>query len=523
MLISLSAIGFILGLFFLSKAGGPWIDISRDEDAKKIEEYWIQTGLGAQELTRLVSNIKCQSSKKYYLACLNAVIEGSLHFKRKISLQGGHLSRLKNTEFLDEKSEKDLLNFYASKIEHIDFSSILAELVDLEVESKRPRLYAQLINSFLSVYADPHTYILPEKFYDEVGSKIKRSKYFVGIAYEKMNGIFYIRKIFKNSDAESSGLLMNDKILSLNSVDLKNAQNNDLSQFLTDETSPVLKFKIERNNNIIDIEVKRSYKQLSHVQFNRYHSAVNGKNFGLLTLTKFNSDTCSVVADQLNRIKRDKLSGLVLDLRDNPGGQLDEASCIVGLFLGKNKVAYSVEYFSDLKQDEVVLTSQEKRYGGPLVVLVNGSSASASELVAGALQEYGRALIVGERTYGKGTFQEPELWDLNPKVKLFKTQGLYLLPSGNSTQLVGVKPDIELPPAYETKREEQIYFNPILIQPEKYHRPKKAIQKVFVYNPCQQVDQIKHVDYYLQEGLNYLSCVKSKNLSAVGLVETSPR
>lgn len=502
--------GFILG-FVLAGVGGlsaktlDFLKTESPENTKKIEKYWYETGLSFQDITDLISNDKCYSSEVYFKACLNSIIENSLRYSLKLSAETGGLVKVDKFERLDEKSEKELLLIYLKKIKHIDFNKVLAQLENLESEAKKPILASQIINSFLSVYFDPHTYILPANFYDEVGSKIERSKFFVGISYEKLNGDFYIRKISKNSDADIAGLKPNDKVLTINSVKMTGARYTDMSTLLRNEELSVLNFLVLRKNEIFNVNVKRTYRQLSHVQYN---TLAADKNYGLITLTKFNRGACSGIAEKLVMAKRNKVEGLILDLRDNPGGQLDEASCVAGLFLGKNKKAYYVEYFDQMKSNEVVLTSEEQVYDGPLVVLVNSASASAAELLAGGLQEYKRALIIGERTYGKGTFQESEEWFLNPKISLYKTQGLYLLPSRNSTQLEGIKPDVELN-AEEApiKREKIAFYNPIKTVSFKYKKLKKSeVSQNHVFKSCKNSDSFSMEDLYIKESLRYLSC-----------------
>ena len=187
---------------------------------------------------------------------------------------------------------------------------------------------------------------------------------------------------------------------------------------------------------------------------------------------------------------------------------------MAGLFLGKNKKAYYVEYFDAKKANEVVLTSEARAYNGPLVVLVNSASASAAELLAGGLQEYRRALIIGEMTFGKGTFQESEEWVLNSKISLFKTQGLYRLPSRNSTQLVGIKPNVELHAEVSpVKRESAAFYNPVQLQKNSqknsYGKLKASeVVEFYTYRQCFDTENFETDDVYLHESIRYLSCAQ---------------
>lgn len=504
-----TAMGFLLGMV-LAGVGGlsaktAIMSKSDSEGSKKIENYWHETGIDLHEVGQLVSNEKCYSSEIYYRACLNSVVDNSIRFNLKLSTLKGTFEKLSINERLDEKTEKERLSFFSQKNGVIDFSKLLNQLMLSEVPSRRATLASELINSFLSVYFDPHTYIMPGNFYDEVGSKLARSKYFVGIAYEKLKGEFFIRKVAKNSDADRAGLKVNDKIIAINSLILYNSSYRDFSSLLRNEELTDFKFVVVRNHAIYQIGLKRSYRELSHVQYNEL---VADKAYGLITLSKFNSGVCEALAAELKAAEKNRVPGLILDLRDNPGGQLNEAACVAGLFLGKHKKAYYVEYFDPQKANEVVLTSEPKAYSGPVVVLVNSASASAAELLAGGLQEHKRAIVIGEVTFGKGTFQESEEWVLNPKISLYKTQGLYLLPSRNSTQFSGITPNVELHAEKSpVKREKTAFFNPIKYKKVNYGSLKDSdVVSGYVYVRCKDSAVIYSEDVYLNESIQYLSC-----------------
>lgn len=511
----ITAMGFVIGMV-LAGVGGLSAKTfnslhSGGENAKNIEKYWQETGINFQEIGQLVSNEKCYSTEIYFKACLFAVIENAIRFDLKLASNSGQFEKIPKTERLDEKSEKELLLMYSRNGNGLDFTTLLNQLFSLETEARQPFLAAQLINSFLSVYFDPHTYIMPANFYDEVGSKLARSKFFVGIAYEKINGDFFIRKISKNSDADQAGLKINDRIAEINGFNIKGASYSAVSTILRNENSTDFNFKVQRNNRIVGVTVKRTYRELSHVQYNELAAR---KNYGLITLSKFNSGVCQAIVAELKTAEKNRvsgqISGLILDLRDNPGGQLNEAACVAGLFLGKNKKAYYVEYFDAGKANEVVLTSEVRAYSGPMIVLVNSASASAAELLAGGLQEYKRALVIGEMTFGKGTFQESEEWLLNSKISLYKTQGLYLLPSRNSTQLVGIRPNVELhAETSPVKRESAAFFNPVSLQKNNYAKLRaNEVVEFYTYKQCFDTDHLETEDIYLRESIRYLSCAQ---------------
>lgn len=456
------AMGFLMGLV-LAGAGGLSAEaflsrLKSNENTKKIEVFWQETGLSYSDVEALISNIKCHSSKLYERACLNAISQYPGEKDFELILSEGSTKVLSASVLENFNSEKETLSYFTQNHLNIDFDKTLRVIFNQASDDIKAQLASSLINGFLSVYYDPHTYILPVNYYEQVSSKIDRSPYFVGFSYMRKNGEFIVDHISINSDADRGGLRADDKILSINGQAVKNATYTQFSQMLKDQNVRKFIFQVERDHRIVEISFDRSFRLMSQVQFNVIGAQ---KEFSLITLSKFSRGVCNEVRDYLGSKSFQSIKGVVLDLRNNPGGQLDEAACLAGLFLGPDKKAYYIEYTSPSQPNEVVLTSDPQAYKGPLAVLVNNRSASASETLAGALQEYKRATLIGRRTFGKGTFQEPEEWLMNPKISLFKTQGYYLLPSRHSTQLVGVTPDIQMQAPKETeRREENLFSNP---------------------------------------------------------------
>ncbi len=464
-----TAMGFLVGMVLAGVGGLSAKTSFFSEDLKqqkKLESYWADSGLGQSELYELISNENCQSSEKYFLACVNSVVQTAPSLQLEFNSQTGQLENISQFNTSIDRTEKEKISPFVTLYNEqnkprIDFESIWKELIKQETRDKRATLIANGINGFLSIFKDPHTYILPNNYYEEVGSQLERSNTFVGVAFERIKDEIRVRKVFKNSDADKSGLKAQDIILSVDQFPTKQLNLQKLSQILKVADQKSFVFKVKRQDKIKEVVIKRTYKNLNHVQFEIIEGA---KNTAVVTLTKFNRGVCTEVSKLIRSASDKNITGLIIDLRDNPGGQLDEAACLAGLFIGINKKIYSVEYFDPVKSNEVVLTSGSLLYTGPLSVLVNSSSASASELFAGALQEYKRAIIIGEKTFGKGTFQESEIWSKNSSITLFKTQGFYLLPSNFSPQISGISPDIAVNEQHQQLREENIYLNPIANQ-----------------------------------------------------------
>ena len=139
------------------------------------------------------------------------------------------------------------------------------------------------------------------------------------------------------------------------------------------------------------------------------------------------------------------------------------------------------------KDKEVTSATKKGKYTSfPIVVLVDQYSASASEIVSGALQDNKRALIVGERTFGKGSFQEGDIWNLNAKVALFETKGFYYLPSGFSPQKMGLSPDLSVESANSGSREEGQYWNSLDLS----QKESEPVPSGLPFETCQSMDQL---------------------------------
>jgi carboxyl-terminal processing protease len=166
------------------------------------------------------------------------------------------------------------------------------------------------------------------------------------------------------------------------------------------------------------------------------------EGYGYLRITSFQSKTGDNVTDALNELQKNAhLKGLVLDLRNNPGGVLNAAVSVSDAFLEDGLIVYTDGRVEDAKM-KFNATPNDMLHGAPIVVLINGGSASASEIVAGALQDHKRAVIMGEKTFGKGSVQTILPTSNGGAVKL--TTARYYTPSGRSIQAEGITPDVAI-------------------------------------------------------------------------------
>ncbi|GIL18057.1 MAG: hypothetical protein BroJett040_18080 [Oligoflexia bacterium] len=441
---------------------------SVDRQTKSIDEYWAESGLKEESLTSLLSEQDCYKDQKSFLSCVNSMSVVSEKYNLKLT-ESGALVKMTRDQIAKRLSEKqDMAQWekvYQSQVRlSRSFINIWEELKANHI--KPPEFQTSVaagINGHYSISRDPHTYILPLSFYEEIVARSDSRMNNLGFIAKRQNQLAVVRKVFENSPAAKSGLRKGDRIKHINGIDVATLHPAQFADLLKLKTGDRLSLLIERNlgNKVQDkyIELIKSEYMAPSVSA---RMLPGDKYLGLITLHKFAKDTCLQTRHQLVTLKEQGVRGILLDLRDNPGGQVEEAACILGLFLDKGKPLFETRYVETLHPIDQYINENEPIYKGPLAVLINSGSASASEIVAGALKDYNRATLVGERTFGKGTFQDGRIWAPHMKIALFETEGMYYFPSGWTPQLVGIEPDIQVAFANtDSQREEELFYNPV--------------------------------------------------------------
>lgn len=439
-----------------------------DRGFKTQEEYWADTGLTSAELESLLSDSSCYSSEKSFLSCVNAISNIAEKFDLALTEQGQFISisaqNIQNR--LNEKRELSLWkeHFAQKPLSFLKLWKTLEKKIANPID--RASVVAMGVNGFLSVSKDPHSYIIPLAFYEEVVARSESRQNQLGFIARRVDAGAFVRKVFDGSPAATAGLRKGDWILKVNGEDIKGLTSSQFNEKLKIKDGQRLSLWIERRT-IAGVKEKKKFIEIYKGDF--LYPSVTAKflntnnSVGLLTLHKFGKGTCGLASAEIKKMKALKLRGLILDLRDNPGGQVEEAACVINLFVEKDRLLFETRYLESNRPGERYLSERDPVYNGPLVILINGGSASSSEIVAGALRDMGRATLIGERTFGKGTFQDGHIWNANSKVAIFETEGMYYFPSGWTPQLVGLEPDVPVSfGAYQTPREEDLFFNPIV-------------------------------------------------------------
>lgn len=289
---------------------------------------------------------------------------------------------------------------------------------------------------------DPHSGYLDPDFYKDLQVKTTGEFGGLGIEITVRDGLLYVMSPMDDSPAKKAGIRMGDVIIKIDGEFTKNLSLTDAVKKLRGPKGSTVMLTISREgvSNLINVSIKREIITVDSVKA-RYL----GDGFAYVRLTQFmektTEDLKKALAGFYEEYKHKKLKGLILDLRNNPGGLLEQAVKVADLFLDDGVIVYTDGRVRAQKQ-KFYATKDTTEPEYPVVVLINGGSASASEIVAAALKDHGRALILGTKSFGKGSVQT--ITPLSNGGAITLTTALYYTKSGNSIQAKGVEPDIEI-------------------------------------------------------------------------------
>lgn len=304
---------------------------------------------------------------------------------------------------------------------------------------------------------DPHSSYLDADQFKEL--QVGTSGQFGGLGIEvgMEDGFVKVISPIDDTPAQKAGIQAGDLIIRLDDTPVKGLTLNEAVKIMRGKPGSPLMLTVVREGveQPLKIEIVRAIIKVKSVK-----SRMLDKGYGYVRISQFQSKTADNMVREINKLKKENdakgLKGLVLDLRNNPGGVLNGAVAVSDAFLKKGLIVYTEGRVNDSKL-RFNATPDDLIDNAPLVVLVNQGSASASEIVSGALQDHKRAIIVGSRTFGKGSVQTILPLSNGSAVKL--TTARYYTPSGRSIQAEGIVPDIELDPVRVSAVDKQ--FQPV--------------------------------------------------------------
>ncbi|NJO17897.1 MAG: S41 family peptidase [Thioploca sp.] len=372
---------------------------------------------------------------------------------------------------------------------------------------------------------DPHSSYLTPEDYQELTIGTRGEFGGLGIEVGMDDGFVKVISPIDDTPAQRAGIKAGDIIIRLDDTPVKGMTLSDAVKIMRGKPGSRIKLTIvrETEDKPITIDIVRDIIQVKSV---KSHSLESG--YGYVRISHFQEHTGEDLEKAVQKLKQDnqgKLKGLVLDLRNNPGGVLNAAVAVSDAFLSEGMVVYTEGRVADAS---LKFTARPKDVlnGAPIVILVNGGSASASEIVAGALQDHKRAVIMGNKTFGKGSVQT--ILPMNNNAALKLTTAHYYTPSGRSIQAEGIQPDITLNKlefaALEDDNDES------LIDESKLHNSlqnpnnqvdkteKKAETKLKPTTSQDEKESLVKEDYAVYEALNLL-----KGLNIIEMNSTKTR
>lgn len=334
----------------------------------------------------------------------------------------------------DDANTYELLNLFGEVMERAKLNYVE------EVSDKK--LIESAINGMLTSL-DPHSSYLDAESFNYMNEQTKGKFGGLGIEVTMDNGLVKVVSPIDDTPAAKAGIKAGDYITHINGETVVGMTLNDAVSKMRGKVGEKVKLSIRRvNSKPIELTIKRQEIKIQSVK-----SEIKEDSIVYIRISSFSEDVDDAVSKAITDAKKklkNKLLGIVIDVRNNPGGLLDQAVDVSDLFLEKGEI---VSTRSRNESDTVKFMANEGdvAQGLPIVVIINEGSASASEILAGALQDHHRAIILGEKSFGKGSVQT--VIPLRDYGAMRLTTARYYTPSGRSIQAKGIEPDIEVKPA----------------------------------------------------------------------------
>jgi carboxyl-terminal processing protease len=316
-----------------------------------------------------------------------------------------------------------------------DRDSVVDSAINLLTENapseiSRQALERAAIEGALKASGDQWANYFPSSAIDKLEERNSNILTGIGVTLKKArSGAIEIVKVISGTTAEKAGLLAGDQILEVNETDVQGASLATVGALIRGEIGRELQLRVLRNSEKIEFSVATERVNLNTVEGSQIDNGV-----AYLAISNFASGTADEAKSAISSL--DSRNGVILDLRNNPGGQIQEAVNVAEIFIGNGLItSYKVS-----GEERVFNARNRNPILSPIVVMINRGTSSAAELLAAAIQDRNRGVVIGERSYGKGSVQDFVTLQDGSKIEL--TVALYLTPSGRTIEGVGVTPDL---------------------------------------------------------------------------------
>ncbi|WP_372964524.1 S41 family peptidase [Marinobacter sp.] len=380
------------------------------------------------------------------------------------------------------------------------FTEVFARIKDAYVEEvSDTQLLESAIKGMLSDL-DPHSTYLAPKDYEELEESTSGEFGGLGIEVGMENGFVKVISPIDDTPAQKAGVQAGDLIIKLDEKPVKGMSLEEAVNLMRGKPGTVLSLTIMREGESapIEINVTRNIIKVTSVKSRMLESG-----YGYVRITQFQAETGRQFREALSKLEDDfgsDLNGLVIDLRNNPGGVLQAAVETSDALIDEGLIVYTE---GRIQSSRLRFTAQpgDLMEGTPIVVLINGGSASASEIVAGALQDHKRAVVMGTQSFGKGSVQTVIPLDESHAIKM--TTARYFTPNGRSIQAKGIKPDIEVRPAELTELDSRPFFTEADLSGHLEGEDEEKARKEREQN-AEAREETENRDYQLRSALNLL-------------------
>jgi carboxyl-terminal processing protease len=308
------------------------------------------------------------------------------------------------------------------------------------------QMMAGAVRGMVESLDDPYSVYMDKEEYEEFRQHIEGSIGGIGIYVSVKDDKFVVFSVIEDTPASRAGLLKGDIIFKVNHKLASEMDVDEAVAKMRGEPGTKVEISVLRGGKIKDFTVVRDIIDIPTVE-----SEVLPEKIGYLRLNLFASNSDEALIEHLGKLQQEKIEGLILDLRDNPGGDLEAAVNIARYFVPKGPVVYIVDKNG---RTESMINNRPVELGVPLVVLINGGSASASEVLAGAIKDTNSGILIGEKSYGKALVQV--LIEMRGKDAIKLTTAKYLTPNKHDIQAKGIEPDLEVIWENEDREDSQL-------------------------------------------------------------------
>lgn len=341
---------------------------------------------------------------------------------------------------LDNKYVKELINTYDTIVENYYGNISEADLLNAAVDG------------MVDVLGDQYSYYMNKSETSDFNQTLDGSYVGIGATIQFSETGNKIIELFENSPAEKAGLKVGDIIIGVNGVGVSGYSASELSNLLVGDNGTTVELKVKRGEEVKDFSFMRGIVTIPSVS-----SKVIEDKIGYIDIDNFAANTYYQFKDHLTKLEKNKIDGLIIDVRDNTGGHLTQVNKILSMFFDKKTLLYQIETKNGV--ENIYATGKDERKYD-VVVLINYSSASASEILASAFQDnYKNATVVGTKSYGKGTIQSAIRLSTGASLKY--TSQKWLTSKGAWLDNKGVVPDVEVKiedPNYSVTGEKDLQY-----------------------------------------------------------------